>query len=294
MCHIESTFGVLRPKAGPVPFGFEKTKDGVYSRRKLLLSEAAQRQHGLLNIAFRLHYPDVSIPDHGSAILSALYLARRALQPEYRELLHYRVDNHGTSASRAQHLGNIVGSFPQLAAFGVDYFTRNILARRKLPYILAPNGDGTFPLEFNSEQTPLATNRLTLGSAHDMFGVIRVHGNWQMCAADIDSICSAYRLLKRVIDRAGGCTLEFDEQTLVEHIANSRPVGGHHIGAARMSANVASGVVDVNCAVHGIPNLFIASAAVFPTASHANPTLTIVALSVRLASHLKTSLAGRL
>jgi choline dehydrogenase-like flavoprotein len=55
-----------------------------------------------------------------------------------------------------------------------------------------------------------------------------------------------------------------------------------------MAASAATGVVDANCAVFDLPNLFVASSAVFPTGGHANPTLTIVALAVRMAAHLKS------
>jgi choline dehydrogenase-like flavoprotein len=62
--------------------------------------------------------------------------------------------------------------------------------------------------------------------------------------------------------------------------------GGHHIGTTRMSASPRRGVVDADCKVHGLANLHIASSAVFPTSSHANPTLTIVAMALRLAARL--------
>jgi len=54
-----------------------------------------------------------------------------------------------------------------------------------------------------------------------------------------------------------------------------------------MASTPSAGVVDKDCAVFGLPNLYIASSAVFPTSSHANPTLTIVAMALRLAAHLK-------
>jgi choline dehydrogenase-like flavoprotein len=57
-----------------------------------------------------------------------------------------------------------------------------------------------------------------------------------------------------------------------------------------MADSPRKGVVDRNCAVFDAPNLYIASAAVFPTNSHANPTLTIVAFAVRLAEHLRSEL----
>jgi choline dehydrogenase-like flavoprotein len=63
--------------------------------------------------------------------------------------------------------------------------------------------------------------------------------------------------------------------------------GGHHIGTARMADTAAQGVVDAECQVHGMRNLFVSGSAVFPTSSQANPTLTIVALAVRLAERLK-------
>ena len=60
----------------------------------------------------------------------------------------------------------------------------------------------------------------------------------------------------------------------------------HHTGMTRMAIKPSEGVVDVNCKVFGLSNLYISSASIFPTASHANPTYTIVALSIRLAEHL--------
>ena len=68
---------------------------------------------------------------------------------------------------------------------------------------------------------------------------------------------------------------------------NIHAVNGHFIGTTRMSTDPKTGVVDPDCRVHGVANLFISSSSVFPTSSHANPTLTIVAMALRLADHLK-------
>jgi choline dehydrogenase-like flavoprotein len=62
------------------------------------------------------------------------------------------------------------------------------------------------------------------------------------------------------------------------------------MGTTRMHNNPKQGVVDENCQVHGTSNLFIAGPSVFPTVGYANPVLTIVALAVRLADHIKTIL----
>ena len=62
----------------------------------------------------------------------------------------------------------------------------------------------------------------------------------------------------------------------------------HHMGTTRMSRDLKQGIVDVNCKVHGVDNLFIAGSSVFPCAGYANPTITIVALTLRLAKHLQS------
>jgi choline dehydrogenase-like flavoprotein len=69
--------------------------------------------------------------------------------------------------------------------------------------------------------------------------------------------------------------------------------GKHHIGTTRMHADPKQGVVDPDCRIHGLANLYVAGSSVFPTSGYANPTLTIVALALRLADHLKVRL-GRL
>ena len=67
--------------------------------------------------------------------------------------------------------------------------------------------------------------------------------------------------------------------------------GYHHMGTTRMADDPKEGVVDRDCRVHGIANLYIAGSSVFPTGGYANPTLTIVALALRMADHLKSRLS---
>ncbi|HWP10777.1 MAG TPA: GMC family oxidoreductase, partial [Ramlibacter sp.] len=66
-----------------------------------------------------------------------------------------------------------------------------------------------------------------------------------------------------------------------------------HIGTARMGSDVRKSVVNSNCRVHSVGNLYVAGSAVFPTSSQANPTLTLIALSLRLGRHLARRLAPR-
>jgi choline dehydrogenase-like flavoprotein len=69
--------------------------------------------------------------------------------------------------------------------------------------------------------------------------------------------------------------------------------GAHHMGTTRMHPDPSRGVVDEDCRVHGTSNLFVGGSSVFPTAGWAPPTLTIVALALRLADHLKATLGAR-
>lgn len=64
----------------------------------------------------------------------------------------------------------------------------------------------------------------------------------------------------------------------------------HHMGTTRMSRDPANGVVDANCKVHGVDNLYLAGSSVFPTCSSDMPTLTIIALAYRLAGRLRLTL----
>jgi choline dehydrogenase-like flavoprotein len=288
-CHFENTLGRLVANGESVAFDFEKTRDGVYCRRKLQFSAAAQREHRLLNTAFRLHFPDYADAAHGSSVMSTIFLAKSVLIKEYRTILQHNAAD-AVASPVAAHARNVAAGLPQLFKFGYDWLFLRKLAERKLPYTLVRNADGSYPLEFNCEQTPQADSRITLGPDMDRHGMRRVHVNWKISEDDIDAAHRAFMLLRRTINASPRCRLEFDEAGLRARIAQSAPLGGHHIGAARMGASPMRGVVDSNCAVFDLPNLFIASSAVFPTSSHANPTLTIVALAVRMAQQLKTQL----
>jgi choline dehydrogenase-like flavoprotein len=288
-CHFENVFAKLVTRGTPLAFNFEKTVDGVYARRKLQFTAEAQHEHRLLNTAFRLHFPDYSDASHRSGVLSAIYLAKSFLIPEYQSILQHGSQAPAVSTHQA-HLRNMLLDLPAIVRFAFVWLFKIVLARRKLPYTLIASADGSYPLEFNSEQMPRADNRITLTQALDEHGMPGVHVEWKLGEEDIQSGRRAFSVLREAIAKTPGCTVEFDDERLDDAIRHSVAVGGHHIGAARMASSPQDGVVDANCAVFGSPNLFVASSAVFPTSSHANPTLTIVAVTIRLAAHLKQQL----
>src|SRR5215831_9133601 len=85
MCHIEAELGQLRLSPGDrgVQSGFERTTDGIYCRRRFTSRAEKQRALGILNAAIRLHHANVVDPSHRHPVLSAVYLTKRVLIPQY-------------------------------------------------------------------------------------------------------------------------------------------------------------------------------------------------------------------
>ncbi len=298
MCHLENTLGRLQllPKERPVSLHFEQLSDGVYTRRKLALSAEAQRRESLLNMAFRLHYPPISDPSHRSGILSSVYLLKDSVLPEYRRKLATieiakRDTLHRDARFWLAHGVNVLRDLPAVSWFCVDWSRRRVLARRKLPFVVVDSRAGVYPFDVNAEQIPTSDSRVMLADHSDRHGRRMLKVDWRVTSQDTDSLMRSMRLLQRDFAASGVARLDF-EDGLEDAVVASTPVGGHHIGTARMSESPREGVVDPNGAVHGVANLFCAGSAVFPTCGHANPTLTLVALAVRLADHLKADIGN--
>jgi choline dehydrogenase-like flavoprotein len=141
------------------------------------------------------------------------------------------------------------------------------------------------------EQAPNPQSRVRLADERDALGMPRVRLEWRLSAIDKRSMLRGHRLLARELARAGLGRLQIllgdDEASWPDDLSGGR----HHIGTTRMHDDPRQGVVDANGRVHGLGNLYVAGSSVFPTSGAANPTLTIVALAVRLADHLKEVLA---
>lgn len=298
MCHLEAGVGAMQlsPADRPVRYGFDRTRDGVYTRRKFTLSAAAQRRLQVLNVSVRLHHDSVMDARHRDPILSSMFLAKRFLIPEYRR--KFSVLEHAAGRQSDEdhtalpaHLRNVVLGSPRLALFTADWTWRRYMKTRRLPYVALHSARGTYPLDINGEQAPDPDSRVTLGESRDRHGQRRLRVDWRMNALDQTSIATSLRFMRDRMEASGCGTIAFDDAALEEAVAASVPVGGHHIGGARSGATSRTGVVDENLRVHGVDNLYVASAACFPTSSHANPTLTLVALSLRIADHLKSLLA---
>jgi choline dehydrogenase-like flavoprotein len=91
-------------------------------------------------------------------------------------------------------------------------------------------------------------------------------------------------LAARAFRGAGGARILLPEPEAAA--AALTRIGGHHIGTARMASSPHTGVVDADGQAFDVAGLHVLGAAAFPTSGAANPTLTIVALAVRMAEHL--------
>ncbi len=137
------------------------------------------------------------------------------------------------------------------------------------------------------EQTPRAENRITLGHTLDALGRPELQVHWHWPQEDIEQTLRAQALFARGLEHAGlGRVEPYLEKDGSPHL--ERPAGSHHLmGTTRMHADARQGVVDPQCRVYGTDNLFVAGSSVFPCGGYANPTLTLLALTLRLADHLK-------
>ena len=287
MCHIAGNVGSLQINGPPsgVRHGYEVSAEGIYCRRRLQLSEAEQRRLGVSNAVARLHFPKITDPSHRSGVLSGLFMARFFIGYEYGKRLK---DGGGEGfVATARHLWNIVSDPIDTLAFAWHWLTRRTLAERKFPSVILRNKTNRFSLEVQAEQIPRADSRVTLSDTRDALGMPRLSVDWRYGPDDIAAVRKTLHAIALAFAQSGVGNYEFDEAGLEAELMRFGAYGGHHIGTARMGLDRQTSVVDADCKVHGVANLYIASSAVFPTSSQANPTLMIVALGLRLAAHLQ-------
>jgi choline dehydrogenase-like flavoprotein len=145
-------------------------------------------------------------------------------------------------------------------------------------------------MRIQAEQAPNPDSRVTLGTRRDRFGLPVARVDWRFTAWDRASIWASQKAVDTALRAAGLGRVEF--MLGDEHPSALLEGNFHHLGATRMHADPAMGVVDPDCRVHGVSNLYVAGSSVFPTYGCSNPTLTVVALALRLADHLKKQLAA--
>ena len=153
----------------------------------------------------------------------------------------------------------------------------------------------SFQLVTRLEQVPNPLSRVTLDPERDELGMPRAHLHWQFTPLEKRSLRKIFEVLGQQVGIAGigrvrllECLRDEKDESMPENTSG----GWHHMGTTRMNNDPHKGVVDSNCKIHGIDNLYVASSSCFPNGGAVNPTLTIVALSIRVADHLKAKVGS--
>ena len=226
---------------------------------------------------YRLHRHDSGVGFGALRFPDETQRKRRLLQTRFQIRRPPRPKRRRRRSSDADLGGDI-----RNVAFDMDRLARGAEDRPRDPYL---------PIKLMSEQAPNPESRVTLADEVDAFGQPRAVLDWRPSELDDLSVRRNIRVLALVCGASG---LGRVQDLLSEGVSiRSLDLKGsyHHTGTTRMNDEPASGVVDRNCRVHGLSNLYVASSSVFPTHGTANPTLTIIALAYRLADHLKGRLA---
>jgi choline dehydrogenase-like flavoprotein len=145
------------------------------------------------------------------------------------------------------------------------------------------------------EQEPDPESRITLNADRDALGLRRAKIDWRVGEKERRTSRYFAKFAAFELERLG-----FGRVQKADWLSSSDPLSVddlrgtyHFLSGTRMSRNPRDGVVDENCRAHGAENLYLAGTSVFTTGGHANPTLTIVALAIRLADHLRAELRNR-
>ena len=269
--------GVLYPHQ---PSGFDRaalydmrTVRGISVMGKITLTEEVQRREHLLGI-------------------SGMLFPRRARQqsPAHVALRTFRqmVRNRQVPPDILSRVGDFVTRFHDLAR---DLYITKIVRPYVYPslshggWLLQEGNDrryDKFEMLSQIEQTPDPENRVRLSTTRNRIGaqLPRLTNHWSN--SDRDSIRRAQAIMARGFAAGGIGRLELED---MDH--SVRMSSHHNMGTTRMHEDPKQGVVDPDCEVHGVANLYVAGGSVFPTGGYANPTLTMIALALRLADTLK-------
>jgi choline dehydrogenase-like flavoprotein len=268
MTHPEVDAGLLFPLGQTSQtdwYRFYKVNLG-YPKTTIALSEKVQAEEALLNLKMTFHatYDESQCNGVSSLLylLKEISMGRGAFIPN-----HFRENVRAIIKDRLS-----VASYVLKSVVGLRFLRKRIHA---------------FYLTNRLESAPDPESRVLLSTDRDELGIPRVKLDWRMKPIDKWSLGRSHEILSEHITSTGSGRLRIQADKDEDSWPTTLIGPCHHIGTTRMNRDPKFGVVNENCQVHGISNLFIAGSSVFPTSGSAAPTLTIVALALRLADHVK-------
>lgn len=222
------------------------------------------------------------------------HLAHRSLSPRQQRgfdaLVELRRELLRGQSPSGRHLGALLN--------GADGIVKRAVERAIFPKALIGRGGWSrlpfkgrryhsFEVIQQAEQAPHADNRVVLHHERDALGMRRIAIDWRWHAEDIAATMRGQELYAAELRRAGLGEFQIAREDGAPKVLSHSTA--HYMGTTRMHSSPHQGVVDAECRVHGIHNLYVASCSVFPTGGFANPTFTIVALALRIGDTLKAA-----
>lgn len=233
---------------------------------QLRLPYEVQKEHGLLDaqVWFRSMYAG-----EGTDIVRALYRMRQRVRGKWSPRIGLGTD-----------LGHIF-SHP---LDSLTYVYAHTTASKMLVRSIA--------MEMIAEPEPDPNSRVTLSDDIDALGMRRSKVDWRLSQRVKDTVDTTFELIARELEDKKIARVKLGPR--INDVGWPEDMEGtyHHMGTTRMHDSPRHGVVDRNCQVHGVGNLYVAGSSVFPTSSSNHPTMTLVALALRLADRLVDELKG--
>lgn len=262
MEHAHVISGVFIPAKGKFPAIYDSDyMASLNVNANLGLTEAAMRRRGILQ-----YYCRFLVPQENEAVRAALGRMKDAFWEPF-------------DPAFLDDVAEVMGNLPSAAAAVRDKLTTT-------------RGDARYYLlDHRIEQAPNPASRIELAAERDALGNRRANLHWALGDLDYKTFQQGQAAVAEAMTALG--MGQFRLRTLdAEEV--DRKVRGHfhHIGTTRMSERPEDGVVDANCRVHGVENLYVAGSGVFPTAGYSGPTMMLIALAIRLAAHLKEGTAA--
>lgn len=270
--------------------------NGAMVTAKAVLTEETMRREKLLNICAAF-YPR---PSREQFNLLRTFLPKGPRYPspaiESARALKQAIKNRELPDQVFPHLINLVTGLDDLlyAQWRKGYnlrkdrtyhFDKGGWSRLKNP----STEFACFEVVHFTEQVPDPNNRVTLSGERDRLGSRKLQIYWHLNDIDLLSIRKAQAIFAEEFARVGLGQLKLELDRGAPQFFT--PSIHHSMGTTRMHDNPKEGVVDAQCKVHGVSNLYIASSSVFTTGGFANPTLTIMAIALRVADHIKVRMA---
>jgi hypothetical protein len=266
-----------------------KGPDGFYIRRRFTPSAALQRSEGLSNTSLWPDYPLIRDSSHRNGIMSLAYLAL-SVPPLGRRIIAESIRRNyvGDVVRRWPHIVNLLRDFPRAATFLPAFLYHRHVASHPKPGFFQRDARRRYSVRFHAEHLPNPESRVTLSNRRDAYGLPRLTVDLRYSAVDVEPLIRSHECFAAWLQRTGAGTLRWlvPDAERASFILSQCYDGHHQIGTTRMGRDARTSVVDSNCNAFGSANLFVAGSSVFPTSGEANPTLTAVALAMRLAKHL--------